>query len=175
MKRFTQIAAIFSLFILANAIALYFSGLRVNSTKSVMLGYYWTVDKPVEKGVYVLVCPPDIPVFELAKQRGYLNAGFCPAAVERLIKKVAAVKGDTIQINQEGVQVNGQMLPFSKPIAFDAAGRPMPQLELNAYHLKENELLLMGDISPTSFDSRYFGLIDRAQIQGVVKPVWTWE
>jgi len=175
MKRFTQIIAIASLFLLANAMALYFAGLRVNSTKSVMLGYYWTVDKPVEKGAYVLVCPPDTPAFELAKQRGYLKAGFCSLGLERMVKKVAATEGDTVQINQEGVQVNGQMLPFSKPLVLDPAGRPMPQFELNEYRLKENELLLMGDISPTSFDSRYFGLIDRAQIQGVVKPVWTWE
>jgi len=174
MKRFTQIIAIASLFLLANAMVLYFAGLRVNSTKSVMLGYYWTIDKPVEKGVYVLVCPPDTPVFELAKQRGYLKAGFCPGAVERLIKKVAATEGDTVQIHQEGVLVNGKLLPFSKPLAFDAAGRPMPPLELNDYRLKENELLLMGDISPTSFDSRYFGLIDRAQIQEVVRPVFNW-
>jgi len=174
MKRFTQIIAIVSLFLLANAMALYFAGLRVNSTKSVMLGYYWTVDKPVGKGVYVLICPPDTPIFELAKQRGYLKAGFCPGAIERLIKKVAAAKGDTVQINHEGVQVNGQMLPFSKPLAFDLAGRPMPQLELNAYRLKENELLLIGDVSPASFDSRYFGLIDRAQVKEVVRPVFNW-
>ena len=36
------------------------------------------------------------------------------------------------------------------------------------------KVLLMSDDSPTSFDGRYFGPIPRAQIQTVVKPVWTW-
>jgi type IV secretory pathway protease TraF len=35
-------------------------------------------------------------------------------------------------------------------------------------------LLLMTDVSPISFDSRYYGLINRSQIKGVIRPIYTW-
>jgi type IV secretory pathway protease TraF len=50
----------------------------------------------------------------------------------------------------------------------------MPVCRLQDYRLAAGEVLLMSDYSPLSFDGRYFGPIPRAQIQGVVQPVWTW-
>jgi len=70
------------------------------------------------------------------------------------MKQVAAVAGDEITLNKTGIQVNEQLLAHSKPLKTDPGGRPLPQLELNNYRLAENELLLIGDVSPTSFDSR---------------------
>jgi len=171
VQRLSQIAAISSMVLMALLTVLHLAGAR---SKSVAVGLYWQVKQPVEKGTYVLVCPPDTEIFQLAKQRGYLTGGFCENNYSGLMKQVAAAAGDEITLNKTGIQVNGQLLPHSKPLKADPGGRPMPQLELNAYRLKENELLLIGDVSHASFDSRYFGLIDRAQIQGVVKPILTW-
>jgi type IV secretory pathway protease TraF len=39
------------------------------------------------------------------------------------------------------------------------------------YKLKESELLLMSDMSGTSFDGRYFGPVDVGQVRGVIKPL----
>jgi len=174
LKRLSQITAIIGLSVMALWTGLHIAGARFNPSKSVAQGLYWQVNQPIEKGAYVLVCPPNTAIFQLAKQRGYLTGGFCEHHYSGMMKWVAASTGDEITISQTGIQVNGELLPHSKPLKTDPGGRPMPQIVLNAYRLKENELLLIGDVSPASFDSRYFGLIDRAQIKGVVKPVWTW-
>jgi len=175
LKTFSQRFAIASLFLLALLSGLHIAGARFNPSKSVAQGLYWQVNQPIEQGAYVLVCPPDSAIFQLAKQRGYLTGGFCPNNYSGMMKFVAAATGDEIKISQTGIQVNGQLLTHSKPLKTDPGGRALPAFELNNYRLAENELLLIGDVSPVSFDSRYFGLIDRAQIQGVVKPIWTWQ
>jgi type IV secretory pathway protease TraF len=41
--------------------------------------------------------------------------------------------------------------------------------------LAARDVLLMSDISGRSFDGRYFGPIERAQIQAVIRPVWIWK
>ena len=41
-------------------------------------------------------------------------------------------------------------------------------------HTTRDQVLVISDCSPLSFDSRYFGPIPRAQIQSVVRPVGVW-
>ena len=119
------------------------SGARINSTRSIPVGLYWLSSEPVEKGAYVMFCPPPIGVFEDARARGHLGAGFCPGGYGYLMKRVLAAKDDAVTITDGGVRVNG-------------------------------ELLLMSDVSGTSFDGRYFGPIHRSQIKGVIRGVFTW-
>ncbi len=154
---------------------IYAAGGRLNTSKSLELGLYWITDKPINKGAYVMFCPPERPVFVDAKERGYIDAGFCPGNYGHLMKKILAAKGDTIAVTAEGVTVNGVVLPYSKPIATDGIGRPLPQLSPERYTLGESELLLMSDRSPTSFDGRYFGPITRGQVTSVIRPVLTWK
>lgn len=157
----------------AGALA-YDSGARINTTKSIPRGLYWTSADPVGKGAYVLFCPPQAGVFAEAKARGYLAAGFCPGDYGYLMKKVLAAKGDTVSVTAEGVLVNGELLPQSAPRAVDGAGRPMPRYQADRYTLGDNEVLLMSDASATSFDARYFGPVTRSHIETVIKPVFTW-
>ena len=53
-------------------------GLRLNTTRSIPLGLYLISNEPIQTGAYVLWCPPQRPEFNLAKERGYIGAGFCP-------------------------------------------------------------------------------------------------
>ena len=152
----------------------YASGVRLNSTRSIPLGVYWLTSDPVAKGAYVLFCPPQAAVFDEAKARGYIGAGFCPGDYGYLMKRVLAAKGDAVSIAEEGVRVNGELLPFSAPIPADPAGRPLPRFAADRFTLSASELLLMSDVSGKSFDGRYFGPIDRSQIKGVIRPVFTW-
>jgi len=92
------------------------SGACINSTKSIPVGLYWLSSEPVEKGAYVMFCPPPIGVFDEAKARGYLGAGFCPGGYGYLMKRVLAAKDDAVTITDEGVRVNGELLPHSAPI-----------------------------------------------------------
>lgn len=140
-------------------------GLRINTSNSIPAGLWWKVKKPVEKGDYVIFCPPDTPVFHTAFNSGIIDKGFCPAGYSFMMKQVAGIEGDSITINKNGVFVNGKKLPFSKPLL------NIHTSVRENYILQANEFLLMTDQNPHSFDSRYFGLIHLKNIEGVIKPL----
>ena len=109
----------------------------------------------------------------MAKARGYVGAGFCLGGYGQLIKRLVAVKNDRVTINAEGVAINGQLLPLSKPIKLDGGGRPLSHYA-KSWILGSTEILVMSDSNSGSFDGRYFGPIQRSQIEGVIRPVFTW-
>jgi len=152
----------------------YFSGIHINTTKSIPSGVYLTVERPVKKGEYVIFCPPKNKVFDMAKERGYISGGFCLGNYSYMMKKILAVKNDTITINTNGVIVNTVLVPFSKLIKADAGGKLLPQLSIQSYVLKTDELLLMSDVNKRSFDGRYFGLVNRNQVKSVIDPIFLW-
>ena len=150
------------------------SGARINTTKSIPVGLYWTSSAPVEKGAYVMFCPPHADVFDDARERGYIGAGFCPGGYGYMMKRVLAAEDDAVNITDDGVRVNGEPLPLSAPLKTDKAGRALPRYSAQAFTVGSSELLLMSDVSGTSFDGRYFGPIERSQITSVLRPVFTW-
>ncbi len=149
-------------------------GFRVNTTESIPLGIYMVTDKPITKGAYVILCPPDTELFATAKERGYLDYGLCPGNYGYLMKRVLGVPGDVISISEQGVTVGVKPLPLSRPIVADGFGRPLPQLNMNKHTLTSDQLLLMSDTVSTSFDARYFGPINEGQIKNVIRPLWLW-
>lgn len=153
---------------------LYAFGARINTTRSIPVGLYWTDDAPVQKGSYVLFCPPRGSLFDEAKNRGYIAAGFCNGGYGFMMKRVLAAKGDTVSISADGVVVNGELLPHSRPLPADKAGRLLPQVTVSTRTLDDAELLLMSEVSDTSFDARYFGVINDSQIDSVIRPILTW-
>ena len=88
LKRITIGTAIGGAAVLALGVACYAAGARVNTTKSIPVGLYWASSAPVEKGAYVMFCPPQVGVFGDAKERGYIGGGFCPGGYGYLMKKV---------------------------------------------------------------------------------------
>lgn len=174
LRKITVATAIGGAALIALGALCYAVGARVNTSKSIPLGLYWTSNKPVEKGAYVLFCPPQVGVIAEAKHRGYLASGFCPGDYGYMMKKILAAKDDTVTISDAGVSVNGALLPFSTPLALDRAGRPLPRYQSANFVIGNSEVLLMSDVSGTSFDGRYFGPVNRSQIKTVVVPVITW-
>jgi len=80
-----------------------------------------------------------------------------------------------VTIDSGGVRVNGIRLKNSAPRAADDAGRPVRAYELSDYALGSEEVLLMSDYNPASFDGRYFGPLSKTTVQSVVVPVLTWK
>ena len=177
MKRTIKILAIAVLIISAIVFVLSIgfrvSGIYINTTPSLPVGFYQAVDEPIVKGVYVAFCPPKNEVFDMAINRHYLNPGDCPGGYGLLLKRVFALSGNTVFIDQAGIFVNGEHLPKSAQLKIDADGQPLPQYRLQAV-LNNAEYLLLSGVNPQSFDARYFGLIARDQIRQVVRPVFTW-
>lgn len=174
LRKITVVTAIMGLSVTALGLLFYIAGGRVNTTRSIPLGLYWTSSKPVEKGAYVLLCPPPMEVIAEAKRRGYLATGFCPGKLGNMMKKILAAKDDAVAITDDGVTVNDAMLPLSAPMVMDKFGRPLPRYQHTKFTVSDNEVLVMSDVNGKSFDGRYFGPILRSQIQTVIVPVFTW-
>ena len=177
MKKTIKILAVLilavsvSLFVLS--IGARISGIYINTTPSLPVGFYRIVDEPIVNGAYVAFCPPQNAVFDMAMNRSYINRGDCPGGYGLLLKRVFAQSGDTVFIDQAGIYVNGKHLPNSAQLTADADGHALPQYQLQAV-LDDGESLLLSDLNPQSFDARYFGLIVRDQIKQVVRPIFTW-
>lgn len=177
MSRYARIIKNLSIAVVTAFILLaivYGAGVRINTTKSIPLGIYWITGEPVTKNAYVIFCPPAEESFLEARKRGYLAAGFCDGELGYMMKKVLAAKGDTVLFGVSGVQVNGQALPFSARLPADKFGRAMPSPLPGPHVLQDDDLLLMSDVNPKSFDSRYFGLVNSKQIKSVITPIFTW-
>ena len=91
-----------------------------------------------------------------------------------LLKRLAGMASDRVTIDSSGVEVNGIRLANSAPRNRDGACRPLQPYLLKDYILGPGEVLLMSDYSPDSFDSRYFGPLQAATIESVMKPLLTW-
>jgi conjugative transfer signal peptidase TraF len=173
-KRFTVVFAWAGIVGLVLMTLLFVVGARFNTTKSIPVGLYWASSQPVEKGVYVMFCPPQDHVFEEAKRRGYIGPGSCPGGYGYMMKRILAAKNDVVTVSSDGVTVNDKLLPLSLPVNFDKEGRALPYYRINHKTLTDDEVLMMSDVSGTSFDSRYFGPVLRSQIKTVIIPVVTW-
>jgi conjugative transfer signal peptidase TraF len=149
-------------------------GLRLNTTRSVAPGFYWVVDISPEKGDFVSFCPAQDSITLIAYERGYIGFGNCPGHTERLLKIVYGTEGDTIELTKVGVVVNGALLAYSTTLTQDGLDRPLSPYHKKRLVLQPNELWVMTNRSPLSFDSRYFGPIRSTQVSDVVRPLWTW-
>jgi conjugative transfer signal peptidase TraF len=173
-KTVTTATSVGGISLLVLGAACQMAGARINASKSIPVGLYWTTNEPMGKGAYVLVCPPPSGVFNEARKRGYIGAGFCPGGYGYLMKQVAATARDIVSVTSDAVVVNGERWPQSMPRLADKAGRVLPRFQADGYVLGHAEVLLMSNGSPTSFDGRYFGPVSRAQLKTAIKPILTW-
>lgn len=78
-----------------------------------------------------------------------------PSAV---VKRVAAVPGDTVEVTEHAVIVNGETVEEMLN----------PCGEARTWALKEDEYFLLGDNAEDSVDSRVVGPYNAVQISGIV-------
>lgn len=145
-----------ALFVLAGlflVLALTFSaGLRVNPTPSLPKGIYCISPKTPGKGDLVTFCL-DGEYAALARERGYLEAGSCPSGLRPLLKRLAGLPGDHMEVYSLSAR------------AVDSQERPMPSVPLPDV-IPPDMALVLAD-HPGSFDSRYFGLVPLNSLQRV--------
>lgn len=153
--------------------AVWLEGFRVNVTPSFPEGIWRLESGPVKKGMLVMFCPPDTPIFRMAKKRRYLPRGMCPGWYAPMIKRIVAVSGDHVIVSKADVFVNGVCLKNSGVLSTDSAGRPLPRGAESGI-VPQGYVWLMSDYNPRSFDSRYFGAISVKQILGPAKLELRW-
>lgn len=147
-------------------------GLRINTTPSEPLGLWRIVrlDRPVERGDILFICPPLSLEMREARSRGYLRFGLCEGGIAPLIKTVTALPGQDVDIGEE-VRIDGKILAHSRIWSMDGKRR-----QLNPYvggKVGADQVYLHSDF-PGSYDSRYFGPLPVSNILGLAQEVITY-
>lgn len=85
-----------------------------------------------------------------------------------ILKHVAAVSGDLVCTTNSKLEINGRVR--APILRHDRRGAVLPRWE-GCRRLGDSEVFVFSDRIPNSFDSRYFGLVNRAEIVGVFRPL----
>ncbi len=147
------------------------AGLRINLTPSYPRGLWRieTLDRAPAAGDLVFICPPDTAEFERAFERGYIRRGLCAGGLSPLIKTVAGVSGQQVDVAEQ-VSIDGRPLSDSDVRHTDAAGRPLASFAGGV--IPAGEVYLHSDFAG-SYDSRYFGPIPSSGVLGLARPMLT--
>lgn len=86
-----------------------------------------------------------------------------------LVKQVAAVAGDQVCAVGADVRVNGRRIAERR--SADGAGRPLPWWR-GCIRLGQGQFFLLMPGRPASFDGRYFGSTEGAQLVGKATLLW---
>jgi conjugative transfer signal peptidase TraF len=136
-----------------------------NPTTSAPKGWY-VVERQRELRVndYVLAhLPLDAAV--LANDRHYL-----PASVP-ILKRIGAIGHQVVCTLDGNILIDNRVV--ARALVLDGAGRKLDAWKA-CRALAVDEIFLLGEANPASFDSRYFGPILRANVIGKARPLWTW-
>ena len=126
-------------------------------------------------------------------QRGDIAVFYSPHDGKRLVKRVVGLPGDTLELRNNALVINGRLVEY-QPIAeellrdlspTDRAGRVFATEHLPGQthavagnpvlpakrsfaptRVPEGQYFMMGDNRDDSFDSRYWGTVERRQIVG---------
>ena len=94
---------------------------------------------------------------------GLQDTGQCPNGLPYLLKRISAVSGDTVEVIKDGVLINGQLQINSQQF-IEGRGILLYPLPIGWKHkLSTDEYFMLGN-STHSVDSRYFGIINKADI-----------
>lgn len=135
----------------------------------------------VDKSAYTLELPfTDVVIAKTGKiNRGDIVIIESSAADTRLIKRVVALEGDTVKlenntltVNNEAAELNAQkpyvytenVLGHSRTIALSPQASPAKNF--NEVTVPKDHVLAMGDNRNNSVDSRYYGFFPVEEIQG---------
>ncbi len=109
--------------------------------------------------------------------------------VTKYIKRCVAVAGDTVEVKNKIVYVNGEVYPLpehGKYIDLNSAGEVHIQPRrpgggdsrdnFGPFVVPENSYFMMGDNRDNSFDSRYWGVVPYDNVLGEALMVhWSWD
>jgi conjugative transfer signal peptidase TraF len=134
-----------------------------NGSNSAPTGLYSVrTDQRLARGDMVAATLAE-PHRSLAAARRYL-----PSEVP-LIKRIAAVSGDTVCAKGDHIIINQRRVAVRKRV--DPQHRALPYWE-GCIQLSARQYFLLMDKHPNSFDGRYFGITEAQNIIGKVRLLW---
>lgn len=146
------------------------NGLKFNYTTSMAIGLYKkTQNETIHRGDLVSVCLPN-KISSEGLKKSYLIRGTCPSHAISVLKQVIAVPGDTVTLSKQTIQVH-QILYPTPHAAADHHGDSVKQFIDYGHYKNIHKYWLYGSNNPIrSWDSRYYGGVERKNITGIYKP-----
>lgn len=145
-------------------------GLTVNLSGSMPIGVYRHTREPIQVGTTVAVCLP-LEIAQFGRARGYLHAGSCAGGTQAVLKHIAAMGGDVVEMQADGLTINGRSVAQSAVLSQDSYGRDLPHLPWGAITLAPGDLWLLSITDPRSWDSRYYGPVPTSAVIATAQPV----
>jgi signal peptidase I len=113
----------------------------------------------------------DIIVFEFPedKDKSYFDR-------RDFIKRVIGLPGDTIEIRSKNVFVNGERYLTPEAVYKDGNLTAGPRDNMAPVTVPQGSYFVMGDNRDRSYDSRFWGFVDRSVIKGLAFiKYWSWD
>jgi signal peptidase I len=94
-----------------------------------------------------------------------------------LIKRVIAVAGDTVEIRNKRLYINGAEVPDPHANYTDIRNRDaVPRDRFGPVTVPAGKFFVMGDNRDQSYDSRYWGFADERDVKGQATFIyWSWD
>lgn len=157
------------LILLLLILVIFASKVVLNFTPSMKIGLYLKQKGEIKKGDIVLVCLSE-PYKTIGLQHHYIMKGNKCAGTEPLIKKVIAIPNDKVILTDEYLKVNGQKFAYPT-YYFDSQNRPLKVFPRGKY---QQGYWLIGTNDKRSWDSRYWGFVNRDQILVKLRAFLLW-
>lgn len=95
------------------------------------------------------------------------------------VKRVVAVSGDTVEIKDKQLIVNGNIIKEEYVVYTDVTTYPTityPRDQFGPVTVPANSYFVMGDNRDHSVDSRFFGFVSKNMIKGTLKSIyWSYD
>ncbi|OAI47777.1 hypothetical protein AYO45_05600 [Gammaproteobacteria bacterium SCGC AG-212-F23] len=141
-------------------------GVIINITPSMREGIYIRTYGEIKRGDIVAACLKD-PYKTIGLKQLYIEKGSKCSGADPIVKKIIAIPGDNVRLTDKYIQVNNTILSFPT-VTKDSVGRGLNSYPRGNYlHVKG--YWLIGTNSPNSWDSRYWGSVEREQILYKIK------
>ncbi len=104
---------------------------------------------------------------------------FPPDPTKDFIKRVIGVAGDTVQVKDGKVFLNGSAMPDSHAhfeVSAQERSPVSPRDNFGPVTVPAGKLLMMGDNRDRSYDGRFWGFVDANQVEGrAIVIYWSWD
>lgn len=141
--------------------------LHFNYTDSVPVGLY----RETPHGAYAGFCLPVATLRSFSKKDMEIIRGDCPGGFAPILKPlVHASEKHPVVFSVQGFSLDGKLIPNTAPRSHTHSGAPLTHFPFDRY---TEGLWAISRFNPNSYDSRYFGPVNPADIRFYAKPLLT--